>query len=71
MLEEDSEEDGEARGAVAGCDLDRVVYAVTIEPCPVGDVEDVEKAGDEPVRGERREGGENGIREGCEQGGSR
>ena len=58
MLEEDNEDGGEARGAVAGCDLGRVVYAEAIGPCPVRSVDDVEKAGDEPVRGERREGGE-------------
>ena len=71
MLEEDGEEDGEARGAIAGCDLGRVVYAVAVEPCPVGNVEDVEKGGDEPVRGDGREGGEYGVREGCEEGGGR
>ena len=47
------------------------MYAVAVKPCPIGRVEDVEKTGDEPVRGDRGDGGKYGVREGCEEGGGR
>jgi len=67
-LEEDCEKDCEAGGAVAGCDLGRVVYAVAVEPCPVGRVEDVEDAGGDPVCDDRGEDGEVVVREGSKEG---
>jgi hypothetical protein len=69
LLHDDGAEDLEARGAVAGRDLCRVVDAVAEEPGRVGEVEELEKEGGEPVCGDWGEDGEERVGEGGEEGG--
>ena len=67
LLEDDGAKDVEARGAVARCDLCRVVDAVAGEPGRGGEVEELEEGRGEPVGGERREDRQERVGEGGEE----
>jgi hypothetical protein len=56
LLEEHSSKDLPTRHAIMGGDLGRVMYLIVVEPCRVGDVEEVEE-----VRGVGRGRGERGA----------
>ena len=67
LLEDDGAKDVEAGGAVARCDLCRVVDAVAGEPGRGGEVEELEEGRGEPVGGEGREDRQERVGEGGEE----
>ena len=69
LLHDNGAENLEARGAVAGRDLCRVVDPIAEEPGCVGEVEELEEGGCEPVGGDWGEDGEERVGEGGEEGG--